>query len=152
LVIAGARGWGNETLHAMIAQAASEGWVIPLGFLSEMDLPAVYSGASVFAYPSIYEGFGLPPLEAMATGVPTIVSDVSCLPEVTNGGALLVDAEDIENFATAIAKVLEDEGFRAGLISSGIKVAHGYSWKACVDGTVNVYERYLTDCSPGQRN
>lgn len=142
LVIAGAKGWHNDGLHSKIAQGQSEGWVIPLGFVSAADLPAIYAGARLFVYPSIYEGFGLPPLEAMASGVPTIVAAASCLPEVTKGGARFVQPEDIDSFATAIAEALEDAEWRSEAASHGINVAGSYSWQACIDQTVQVYERF----------
>lgn len=141
LVIAGAKGWHNDKLHSMIAHGQAEGWVIPLGFVPDADLPAVYAGARLFVYPSIYEGFGLPPLEAMASGVPTIVAAASCLPEVTKGGARLVQPEDIDSFATAIAEALENAEWRSEAALRGIHVAGSYSWQACVDQTVHVYEK-----------
>jgi len=143
LVIAGAKGWHNDELHSMIAQGQFEGWIIPLGFVSAADLPALYAGARLFVYPSIYEGFGLPPLEAMASGVPTIVAAASCLPEVTRGGARLVQPEDIDSFATAITEALENAGWRSEAASRGIRVAGSYSWQACVDQTVQVYEKSI---------
>ncbi len=143
LVVAGASGWHNDELRSVIAKGQSEGWVIPLGFVSAEDLPAIYAGASLFVYPSVYEGFGLPPLEAMASGVPTIVADASCLPEVTKGGAKLVQPEDIESFATAIAESLENSEWRLEAASLGIQIAGSYSWQASVDQTVQVYEKSI---------
>ena len=143
LVIAGAKGWHNDGLHSIIARGESEGWVIPLGFVSAAELPAVYAGARVFIYPSIYEGFGLPPLEAMASGVPTIVAAASCLPEVTKGGAKLVEPEDIDSFATAIVEALENIEWRSEAASRGVHVAAGYSWQACINQTVQVYEKSI---------
>lgn len=143
LVIAGARGWHNDKLHSMIASGQSEGWVIPLGFVPADELPAIYAGASLFVYPSIYEGFGLPPLEAMASGVPTIVAAASCLPEVTKGGAMLAQPEDIDSFADTIAEALENAEWRSEAASRGIHIAGGYSWEACVDQTVQVYEKSI---------
>ena len=141
LVICGGSGWNNEALHAKIDDAVREGWVISLGFVPEADLPAIYSGASTFAYPSVYEGFGLPPLEAMACGVPTIVATGSCLPEVTKGAAFEVDPDDIDGFALLIARVLQDDQWRNQAISAGIQVASGYTWARCVDETVAVYQQ-----------
>ena len=141
LVIAGAPGWHNDSLHSIIARGQVEGWVIPLGFVSDADLPAVYAGASLFVYPSQYEGFGLPPLEAMASGVPTIVAAASCLPEVTQGGAKLVQPEDIDGFGSAIAEALENAEWRSEAALRGIRIASSYSWQACVDKTIQVYEK-----------
>lgn len=143
LVIAGATGWHNDSLHSMIARGESEGWVLPLGFVSETELPGIYSGASLFVYPSVYEGFGLPPLEAMASGVPTIVAAASCLPEVTKGAAMLVQPEDIDSFAAAISEALENFDWRLDATSRGIHVAGGYSWQSCVDQTVQVYGKFI---------
>lgn len=141
LVICGGSGWNNEALHAKIDDAVREGWVISLGFVPEADLPAIYSGASIFAYPSVYEGFGLPPLEAMACGVPTIVATGSCLPEVTNGAAFEVDPDDIDAFALLIGRLLQDDEWRNEAISAGIQVANSYTWARCVDETVAVYQQ-----------
>jgi alpha-1,3-rhamnosyl/mannosyltransferase len=140
LVIAGAAGWNNEELHEQIENAVREGWAILLGYVSEADLPALYSGASLFVYPSAYEGFGLPPLEAMACGAPTIVADASCLPEVTRGAALLADVEDVVAFSDIIRRGIEDDQWRKAAISAGIQVAALYSWDRCVDATVAVYQ------------
>jgi len=141
LVIAGAAGWNNSALHEEIERAAAEGWAIPLGFVSESDLPAIYSGAALFAYPSIYEGFGLPPLEAMACGVPVIVAADSCLVEVTKGAAMITEPDDNAGFAQALQRGLEDNHWRDEAISAGIQVAGGYTWDECVDQTVAVYQR-----------
>ena len=98
----------NADLKAQIADAVREGWVIQLGFVDERDLPAIYSGARLFVYPSLYEGFGLPPLEAMASGTPVVAANASCLPEVTKGAALLVEPDDINGFSLALGYALED--------------------------------------------
>ena len=103
----------------------------------------VYAGARAFFYPSAYEGFGLPPLEAMACGVPTLVSDQSCLPEVTQGAAMTVRPDDAPAFTRAIEAVLEDEAWRAQARAAGLRVAAGYSWARCLDETVAVYRRAL---------
>lgn len=141
LVIAGAAGWNNAALHTEIERAAAEGWVLPLGFVAEADLPAIYSGAALFAYPSVYEGFGLPPLEAMASGVPTIVAAGSCLVEVTKGAAMVAHPDDIAGFIRILLQALEDTQWRNEAISAGIQVASGYTWEGCVDQTLAVYQR-----------
>lgn len=141
LVLAGATGWRNEALHERMARDEARGYIRFLGFVPERDLPSIYSGARLFLYPSIYEGFGLPPVEAMASGVPVIVSNRSCLPEVTAGAAMLIDPDDEEGFAIAIARGLEDDSWREQAIARGLAVAGGYTWSTCVEKTVDVYRR-----------
>jgi alpha-1,3-rhamnosyl/mannosyltransferase len=144
LVIAGASGWNNQELHEQIGAAAGEGGVLPLGFVAEADLPAIYSGAVLFAYPSVYEGFGLPPLEAMASGVPVIVAADSCLPEVTRGAAMVADPDDIAEFARTLLRAIEDDTWRSEAVSGGINVAAGYTWARCIDETVAVYQQVIS--------
>lgn len=139
LVLAGASGWLNGPLRERFRTGVEQGWLIEAGYVAEEDLPLLYAGARVFAYPSLYEGFGLPPVEAMASGVPTIVPDASCFPEVTSGAAILVDPENTESFAQAIAQALEDEHHRAEAIRAGLAVAARYNWEKCVAQTVSVY-------------
>jgi alpha-1,3-rhamnosyl/mannosyltransferase len=141
LAIGGAAGWNNEALHAQIQDAAAEGWLIPLGYIAEWDLPAIYSGARVFAYPSVYEGFGLPPLEAMASGTPTVIAAGSCLTEVTKGAAIAANPDDIEGFAQTLLRALVDDQWRSEAISAGIQVATRYTWTRCVAETIAIYQR-----------
>lgn len=139
LVLVGGKGWLNEALHTAIAGAQAEGWCRPLGFVPESALPAIYAGARLFVYPSIYEGFGLPVAEAMACGVPVVTSNRSSLPEVTQGASLLVEPDDHEALREAIIKGLNDDDWREKAIASGLTVAKAYSWERCVEETVAVY-------------
>jgi alpha-1,3-rhamnosyl/mannosyltransferase len=139
LVIAGGSGWRNEEIHREIDEGQREGWLQTLGYVPEELLPALYAGARLFAYPSVYEGFGLPPLEAMASGVPVAVSDRSCLPEVCGTAPLFVDPDDEAAFTDRLRKGLEDEEWRASAIRSGIERAAGFSWNRTIEGTVAVY-------------
>jgi glycosyltransferase involved in cell wall biosynthesis len=141
LVLAGSRGWLSETLHREIDRYASEGWVRNLGFVSEDDLPLLFAGARLFVYPSGYEGFGLPVLEAMASGVPVVVSNCSSLPEVTQGAALLVDPDDIDALGSAIEAGLSDATWRATAMETGLAVAQRYTWERCIKETLCVYQR-----------
>ena len=141
LVLVGDRGWRSERLHERIAAAQRAGWLRYLGFVPEPVLPMLYSGAQLFAYPSIYEGFGLPLAEAMASGVPVVASNRSCLPETAGGAARLVDPDDAQALAGAIADCLQDATWRDGAISRGIEVASRYSWEDCVQRTAGVYRR-----------
>ncbi len=141
LVLVGGKGWLSDALHHEIDKATAEGWLKYLGFVSEADLPLLYAGASSFAYPSIYEGFGLPVLEAMASGVPVVSSKRTSLPEVTQGMALHVEPDDIDEFKEAILKSIEDNNWRAAMIPQALDVAGRYSWDRCIRETVAVYHQ-----------
>lgn len=91
LVIAGARGWNSDSIHACIEKAQAQGWARYISYVDQSWLPALYAGARLMAYPSLYEGFGLPIVEALASGTPVLTSRVSCMPEVAGGAAWLVD-------------------------------------------------------------
>ena len=140
LVLAGGKGWLNEQLHEQIAAAQAEGWLRQLGFVEEGLLPSLYAGASLFVYPSTYEGFGLPPLEAMASGVPVLVSDRSCLPEVCGDAAEYMDPDDVTGFASILERLLTDETLRHSLIRNGLTRARLFSWERCMEGTVLAYK------------
>jgi glycosyltransferase involved in cell wall biosynthesis len=139
LVLVGASGWKNHALHDVMEAGQRRGSLIVLGYVADEYLPALYSGARLFVYPSIYEGFGLPPLEAMACGTPTIVSNRSCLPEVTKGAAMLTDPDDVEEFSRAIERGLYDDLWREDAVQKGRIVAKNYSWTRCIDRTLRVY-------------
>lgn len=140
LVLAGGKGWLNQLLHEQIAAAQAEGWLRQLGFVDEALLPALYAGAGLFVYPSTYEGFGLPPLEAMASGVPVLVSNRSCLPEVCGDAAEYMDPDDVEGFASILERLLTDEALRNSLIRNGLTRARLFTWERCMEGTVLAYK------------
>lgn len=140
LVISGGRGWLSDEIEAAMDRGEREGWLRYLGYVRAEDLPSLYAGASLFVYPSTYEGFGLPPLEAMASGVPTIVSNASCLPEVTQGGAMLIDPNHHHSLVDGIERGLTDEKWRATAAAEGIRIAQSYSWQRCAEKTVDVYQ------------
>lgn len=149
LVLVGGQGWLNVALHDQIDEAAANGWLKHLGYVPEASLPALYSGARLFVYPSIYEGFGLPPLESMASGVPVLVADRSCLPEVCGDAAGYVDPDDTTAFAEAIAAGLVDEDWRISARQKGLERASIYDWKLCAAQTAAVYRRvYQADAAP----
>jgi glycosyltransferase involved in cell wall biosynthesis len=141
LVVAGGRGWLSDALQQEMGRCAAEGWFQYLGFVPESELPLLFAGARLFVYPSAYEGFGLPVLEAMASGVPVVSSDRSSLPEVTQGAAKLVDPDDVESLSAAIEAGLSDEAWRAGAGAAGLAIAQTYSWDKCAQETVAVYRR-----------
>lgn len=142
LVLVGAKGWSNDRLHALIEAEQRKGRLRMLGFVQEADLPTLYAGARLFLYPSIYEGFGLPPIEAMACGVPTIVSDRSCLPEVTQGAAMMINPDDIDAFDLAIEQALDNDIWRKDAIWAGTKLSAHYSWARCVGKTADIYRTF----------
>ncbi len=129
LVIAGGRGWLDSPLYRQIEALGIQERVHLVGFVADEDLPALYSAAQAFAYPSLYEGFGLPPLEAMACGVPVVVSNSSSLPEVVGDAGLQVDPYDVDALADALAQVIEDETLRRDLVQKGKKRAETFSWE-----------------------
>lgn len=145
LVIAGAGGWLNDEIKAGMTRGIDEGWVRYLGYVHEADLPSLYAGAALFIYPSSYEGFGLPPIEAMASGVPTIVSDRSCLPEVTQGAAMTINPDDVESFAAALERGLTDQQWRTQAREAGLLVAASYTWDKCATQTREIYQRIFVN-------
>jgi len=143
LVVAGQPGWLYESVYQLVEALHLEREVVFLGYVPEEDLPALYSLAEVFAYPSLYEGFGLPPLEAMACGTPVVCSDASSLPEVVGSAGLLVRALDVEGLAEALARVLADERLRGDLRTRGRQRAAQFTWEATARKLLDVYGRVL---------
>lgn len=143
LILIGPEGWLNESLLKMIDQGQRAGWLKHLGFVPEEDLPQLFAGARLFTYPSIYEGFGLPVIEAMASGVPVVTSNKSCLPEVTQGAALLIDPDDIESFSLALTQGLEDEEWRSNAQRKGLEISAYYQWPMCISGTIDIYHKAM---------
>jgi glycosyltransferase involved in cell wall biosynthesis len=127
LVIAGGRGWLYQEIYAEAEKHPDR--VRILGFVDEADLPALYRGAALFVFPSLYEGFGLPVLEAMACGVPVVCSDASSLPEVAGEAALLVDPHDEEGLAERMERALADERLREEMIVRGLEQAARFTWE-----------------------
>ncbi len=126
LLIAGERGWLCDRI---LAEANKHESVRLLGFVSDEDLPALYRGASLFAFASLYEGFGLPVLEAMACGVPVVCSDASSLPEVAGDAALLVNPCAVDELAHAMSRVLREDSLRQGLADRGLAQAARFTWQ-----------------------
>ena len=145
--------WRNDDLNNEIVSAQSEGWLKHLGFVPEAQLPLIYAGARLFIYPSIYEGFGLPPIEAMASGVPVIISNRSCLPEVCGDAARFIDPDDVEGFTAAIEASLLDEQWRSRIIGKGLERGRLFTWDRCVQETVAVYKKAWGQLAfPGNRS
>jgi glycosyltransferase involved in cell wall biosynthesis len=140
LVIAGKRGWMYDRIFAQVAALGLQEQVRFPGYVPRADLPALYSGARAFVYPSRYEGFGLPVLEAMSCGTPVITTNVSSMPEVAGDGALLVDPDDVHGLAAALARVVHNARLREELSCRGQARAASFSWERCARETLRVYE------------
>jgi glycosyltransferase involved in cell wall biosynthesis len=141
LVLAGGRGWLVDGILAHHAASPVRDDILWPGFVPETMLPAVYSAASVLAFPSLYEGFGLPILEAMACGTPVVASRASCLPEVAEGAAIMVDPDDAEDLAGALEQALCNPELRAQLITKGRQRAAEYTWQRAAHALLDVYRR-----------
>lgn len=144
LVLTGYRGWRSDQLHRRIEAAAAEGWARYLGFVDAGELPLIYAGARLFVFPSLYEGFGLPVLEAMASGVPVVCSNSSTLPEVAGNAAAMCAPQDVDALSRLIAAGLEDEIWRATARENGLLRAGSFSWQRCAEQTVAAYREALS--------
>lgn len=140
LVIAGGKGWLYDDVFAAAEASPVRERIHFTGFAADEDLPALYSLASLFAFPSHYEGFGIPVLEAMACGVPVVCADNSSLPEVAGDAALLVEATDIEALAEAIHRLLVDISLREKLIERGLAQARKFTWEKAARRLLRVYQ------------
>jgi len=141
LVIVGRSGWGNIQLSELINQQNLKDQIIFTGYISARDLPIVYNLAQVFVYPSLYEGFGFPPLEAMACGIPVVSSDSSAMREIIGEAGILVPARDINALADAIRSLLQDSSLRLYYSSLGKQRSKLYSWKRTAQETLRVYQQ-----------
>ena len=139
LVIVGKKGWLSDGFFERLRELALGPDVVLPGFVPDEDLPAVYSGAECFVFPSLYEGFGLPVLEAMACGVPVICSNASSLPEIAGAAALLFDPGEPAELAAAIERVLADAAFRGELAERGRCQAAKFTWQRAAERTLAVY-------------
>jgi glycosyltransferase involved in cell wall biosynthesis len=148
LVLVGKCAWlYNETLRSITELGVSES-VILTGYVPEADLPALYSGAVCFIYPSYFEGFGLPPLEAMKCGAPVIVGNRTSLPEVVGDAGLLVDPFDVDAIAAGIEKMIDDSSLQAELRRKGLERARLFDWRETARRTLEVYQRTLGNGRP----
>jgi len=143
LVIVGAAHWKYSSVFETLERLKLTANVHFTGYAAESDLPALYNGASLFVFPSLYEGFGLPVLEAMACGTPVITSNCSSLPEVAGDAAILVNPTDIDALAFAIRQVLEQPDLALSMQEKGIAQAQQFSWEQSARRTKEVYERVL---------
>jgi alpha-1,3-rhamnosyl/mannosyltransferase len=143
LILIGYQGWRNEQLHARIETAMTEGWARYLGFVEAGELPLIYAGARVFVFPSLYEGFGLPVLEAMASGIPVVCSNASTLPEVAGEAAAMCEPQDVDTLSELINRALQDQSWREVAAKKGLLQAAKFSWQRCAKETAAVYKEVV---------
>jgi glycosyltransferase involved in cell wall biosynthesis len=138
LLIAGGRGWLYEDIFAEAKKHSDH--VRILGFVDDADLPALYRNAALCAFPSLYEGFGFPVLEAMACGVPVITSNVSSLPEVAGNAALLVDPLDVGGLTDTMTRALEDTDLRQEMIEHGLVQVTRFTWERAARQLLDTFD------------
>ena len=139
LVVVAAQEDRRTYFQQLSTQLGIDNRVYILGAVQPGDLAILYNLAEVFVFPSERESFGLPPLEAIACGVPTIAMNMTSLPEVLEDGALLIDGKDVETWANAIEKVLTDDELRSDLVRRGLKQAEKLTWQRCAEETLKIY-------------
>jgi glycosyltransferase involved in cell wall biosynthesis len=145
LVIVGWQGWRNEDLGKLVRESGLADQVVLVGYVPDDDLPTLYRNATVFVYPSLYEGFGLPPLEAMACGTPVITSNVSSIPEVVGDAGILIDPYNTTEIARAIASVLNNEELRESLRTSGLVRSRLFNWDKTARETLKLYQEVIEE-------
>lgn len=141
LAIAGGKGWLYEETQQLIADLKLERKVRFLGHVTDLELVTLYSMADIFAFPSFFEGFGIPPIEAMACGTPVITSNTSSLPEVVGDAALLVDPHNIDEMAHTMLRVLHQESLRTELRQKGYQRVQQFTWEVVAQKMLNVYQQ-----------
>lgn len=140
LVISGYQGWESEELHRLFDIGSQRGWIKYLGYTDQQSLSVLFSACRAFLFPSRYEGFGLPVLEAMAAGTPVITSNVSSLPEVAGDAGLMVDPDDVDQLAQYISDIILNDPLRAELIDRGFLQNAKFSWVNCARETIKAYK------------
>jgi len=143
LVIGGKKDLRRKEIYEIIDRLAIGERVVFTGYIQQEDIPALYSAADLFVFPSFYEGFGLPPLEAMACGTPVVCSNAASLPESVGDAAIMVEPEEIETLAGAMDRVLENESIQKHLIARGFEQAKKFSWENTARATIKVYQKVL---------
>lgn len=141
LILAGSAGWRNSALVERIALLSAQGTVRHLGYVNAKVLPALFSGAAVFTYPSVYEGFGLPVLDAMSSGVPVICRAGTSMAEFSDGACMLCDTGEPEELAHKLQSLLESESLRNDWSAKGLTQAAEFSWQRCAQQTVDIYRQ-----------
>ena len=151
LVVCGGRGWKDQEVFELIGELKLQQQVKFTGYVPDCDLPALYSGAMVFAYPSLYEGFGLPPLEAMACGAPVLTSATSSLPEVVGEAGIKVDPTDVHAIARELGRMIADQSLRLQLGQKGLERSRLFSWERAANETQSVYDHVFEEHRRRQR-
>ena len=145
LVMVGMRGWLTSNVESLMQPMVASGEIRPLGFTSDEDLAVLYAAALTLVYPSLYEGFGLPPLEAMASGTPVIVSDRSTLPEVVGAAGVQIAADDQQTLREALLRFDEDPSFWQQRAEASLVQASGFSWERCARETLAIYRKVVNE-------
>lgn len=142
LVLTGAYGWNSKDLYSLITELKLNDRIKFPGYVDVDDLPAIYNLADLFVYPSLYEGFGLPPLEAMACGCPVITSNVASLPEVVGDAAVTLDPLDVAALSYSIEKLVHDKYAKDMLVDKGLLRIKDFTWEKCARETLSVYNSF----------
>ena len=145
LVLAGKKGWRYDSIFEQIKTLGIEDKIIFTGYVAEVDKAAIYQMAKLFVFPSLYEGFGIPIVEAMAAGVPVITSNVSSMPEAAGDAALLIDPFSVEQIAIAMQKLLTDETLRQLCIARGYEHCKLFTWERSADILVQMYHEIMQE-------
>lgn len=143
LVLIGMAGWRTDEFAAELQHAMASGYVRSLGYLADEQVAQVLAGASLLIFPSLYEGFGLPVLEAMASGIPVVLTRAAALPEVAGAAGTYIDAEDAEDCAAAVTQLLEDQSHWQRCQTLGLERAQAFSWTHCAEITATVYREVI---------
>ncbi|MGB1141718.1 MAG: glycosyltransferase family 4 protein, partial [Halioglobus sp.] len=143
LALVGSSGWHNDDIMAQIQRLGAEGTVRRLGYVPDAHLPALFAGASVFCYPSVYEGFGLPVLDAMASGVPVICRAGTSMAEFAEGSCVLCDSDEPEELSATLLRLLDSADERRRKSEQGRTQAAKFSWQRCAQETAQLYRNVL---------
>lgn len=143
LVVVGAKGWKFNPIFELVTELGLENDVIFTGYIADEDLPAIYSGATAFTFPSFYEGFGIPLLEAMQCEIPVIASNASCIPEVVGDGGILLDPNDVDGWTKAMHDISTDTPLHEEFVRKGLNQASKFSWEKTAQLTIEVYKKAL---------
>lgn len=145
LALAGQKGWYYDEIFNAVKELQLESKVKFLGYVPDEDVPLLLCGAKVFVFPSLYEGFGLPPLEAMACGTPVVTSNVASLPEFTKDVAILVDPMSVSSIADGIDMALRDECLREKIIEEGLNRSREYTWDRSTERIVDICRQLMQE-------